>query len=466
MKKTTYHIFNYILLVLLVLFLSQLTLADINAEENSLTINIDYNTLQDDDNYLSFSGHSIVISNNGANSENITLSIINLNSDYRDFTLDSNSFALNPGETRTVHLSGKAPLKADQGKHEHISELRINTISGINKVLPLNTDVKSMLEINKIYVDVNENNEYRLSDDGDKISKLNPGDEIKLRFRLGNLFDEEYNDGNIDGDITVNLDDNDFGDEVDEEESFSIGPGEDIPTEEDETIISFIVPDTAEEGNYELSVDIDAKDDNGANYQIEWNLDLEVERNRNDLRIEKFSISPQDASCYRRVQILAKVTNFGTNLQKHSALLINNDKLGINQKYEFELDKGTSEDNSVSKELWLDLPLNKSAGIYEITATAYYNYDVITDRKITILTLVDCPTIKKETETINTQKNKTEENKTTNNDPSLVFLPGTTGPIATEDQSYQSEDLFFGIMIVAVVLLVVLIIIFFIVLLR
>lgn len=449
------------------LLISSFALADLTFTQNQLTLSLDYASLRDKDTMLSFSGHSFTITNDGPNPENITLSFANQNAAYRDFVLDATSFGLNVNESRVVHLSGKAPVNLDQGTHTAVVDVRATAISGTAKTATFAADVLPMVEIDKIYVKANDNIVDKIDQDNDRVKGLKPGDRIELGFRLSNRFDKDYNKGDLEGTINIKLDDSDFGDEVDEEQDFSLNAGEEMRSESDHILLSFDIPEDADEGDYSIDINIESKDDNKAKYTLSWDLEMQVKRERDDMDIRDFIVSPQELSCSRIAQISARAVNVGSDSQKYTILRFSNDQLGIDRSFSFSLDQGTSSDNSAIKTFVADIPSSKAAGTYEVVANLYYDQDKLADRKVAKITIKDCADrtqTPKSNASSQTQQTTTTPGVTTPAQPSANYsLP----PVQTQEQGpYQSSDYILGVMIVGVILLALLIIIFFIILLK
>ncbi len=444
------HNKNSIIIVSLLVFTLLLTstaLAEIVVEENDLTFDINYENLDDNDDELSIN-RQIIIRNTGENTENLTFSLEGLNTDY-DLTVTSSLEVSANGES-IITVSGTIPVNVDEGVHT-IGTLKIvGAIQG-EIIQTLKTDVQPMLELRRFYVYINGQNTETINDDGEKVTDLEPGDEIELRFHLKNLFDEDYDEGDIDGDLVIELYDSDFGDDVDEEEQFKIYAGEN--TEDEEIILSFVVPSDVEEGEYTLEIFIDGNDENKADYEINWELTLEVERRRDDVRVESFTLAPETVSCVRFAQLTAKVTNYGSDYQKHAALTLFNEDLEIDVHYDFELDRGTDRDNSVTKEFPFEVSKDVAAGTYQILASSFYDYNVLEDRQIVELVVEDCSldSEEEEEEEEETVEEETEEQEDDDEESTSDAVK------SVERKPLAKEDYLIGLIIVAIVMIFILI---------
>ncbi len=354
---------------------------------DGLTIKIDVDdlqTLNNKDKTLSFSGQTITLTNNAALE---TVSISTTATTGYTITPSVTSLSVPASSTATLTLSGEITLKnLDPGNHSNIGTLIINGQS-----YNLNLEMAPMLQLNKLRIYVNGNAEDSIKETDDKVSNLHPGDEVEIRFLLENLFDSDYDNGNIEeGTVRAQLDDSDFGDdEVDEEADFTLDANDEF-SESDAPSVKFTVPLEADEDEFTMEITVEANDDNNADYQIEWNLVLEVEREKDDVRIESATIIPSEMSCVRTAKMTATVTNFGSDAQKYSAVSFSNTELGIDKKFDFALQSGSSKDNSFTQEYSFTVGDKVAAGTYPIMVRAYYEYNILDDQTSASLVVKDC----------------------------------------------------------------------------
>ncbi len=353
-----------------------------------LTIKIDVDdlqTLNNNDKTLSFSGQTVTLTNNAALE---TVSISTTATTGYTITPSVTSLSVPASSTATLTLSGEITLKnVDPGNHSNIGTLIIN-----GQPYNLNLEMAPMLQLNKLRIYVNGNAEDSIKESDDKVSNLHPGDEVEIRFLLENLFDSDYDNGKIEGTVRAQLDDSDFGDdEVDEEADFTLDANDEFSESGSDTpSIKFTVPLEADEEEFTMEITVEANDDNNADYQIEWNLVLEVEREKDDVRVESATIIPSEMSCVRTAKITATVTNFGSDAQKYSAVSFSNTELGIDKKFDFALQSGSSKDNSFTQEYSFTIGDKVAAGTYPIMVRAYYEYNILDDQTSANLVVKDC----------------------------------------------------------------------------
>lgn len=377
------------------LLLAGLALAQVEPTDG-LTIKIDTDdlqTLNDDDDILDFSGQTITLANKGAAAE--TVSISTTATTGYTLTPSVTSLSVPASGTATFTLSGKITLNnLNPGNHSNIGTLVITGAGGTSQSFNLNLEMASMLQLNKLRIYVNGNAEDSIKESDDKVSNLYPGDEVEIRFLLENLFDSDYDNGDMeDGTVRAQLDDSDFGDdEVDEDDDFEeLNAGDEFGESDSDTpSIKFTIPLDADEDEFTLEISVEAEDGNKADYQIDWNLVLEVEREKDDVRIESATVIPSEMSCVRTAKITATVANFGSDAQKYSAVAFSNAELGIDKKFDFALQSGSSEDNSFTQEYSFTVGDKVTAGTYPIMVRAYYEYNVLDDQTSANLVVKDC----------------------------------------------------------------------------
>jgi hypothetical protein len=473
--------------ILLVLLAAMVSAKVELSNANELVIPVDYGDLNDNDNEFVFENHNIILKNTGTAAENVIVSITGLNSGYTNFKLDgsttlSKNITLNSDGTESITISGEIPVGLDVGKTSSFGKLNVGSDS-----FDLTAEIESMLELKNIYVFINDIKEKNLNDEGDTISDLTPGDKVELRFGLDNKFDNDYNDGDIDGTITIQLDDSDFGEDIDEDIDFTLGAG-DNTGESDGPMFSFTIPSDADENDYTLEITIDADDDNNANYEINWNIDISVDRKSDDVRIEQMQLLPAEVSCSRKFVLSTKVTNYGSDSQKYGSLNLISSDLGIDQKYDFTLDSGTSNNNFAMKEYTGEAKADLAPGTYTITGKAFYDYTTISDLSEAKLVVKEC--VKPTKTASNVTENKSAEviTSTINLDTKgATAKPTTTAPAKTAaattnapttdgnqlssaviaqiiESPYSADDYILAGLVVAIILMLVLIVLFIVVL--
>lgn len=433
--------------LVIILCLSNSVLATLEVDNDDLTPSVNYENLDENEDSLYFEQH-ITLTNSGNETESLTFELQNLKTDY-NLILSQTTLELAAGTSLDLIVSGDIPVNIDQGTSEY-GTLKINGTS--ESTHSLKTDVQSMLEIKELKVYVNGQKVKTVNNDEEKVKNLGPGDEVQLKFQLRNLFDSDYNNGDIEGDITLELYSTSFGEDIDEEETFDIVAGESFNTEEEEIVLAFTVPTTVEEDDYTLKITIQSKDDNKAEYTTEWDLILEVKRENDDLRIEKLTLSPEQVTCNQNFDVTVEVVNYGSNRQRYAALSLINTNLEINEEFPFELPKGTSEDNNIVKTFTLNLGPEVVPGIYPLIASAFYDSNVLDDKETVNLIVEKCTEVIQDIDDESKEQIVEEEEETS-------MLTSSAIVKVLEKQPYSSEDLMVALMLVAITAVFILIIV-------
>lgn len=379
---------------------------------------------------------------------------------------------INAGESKELTLSGKIPVTADQGTND-IGTLTVTSSAGPTSH-PLKTEVRNMLEIDEINIYVDEHKEKTVDSNNEDLKDLVPGSKVQLGFRLKNLFDNDYDEGDIDGDITITLDDSDFDDDVDESEEFTLDAGDKHDSKDQEIVLEFEIPQQAKAGTYNLDIKVEGEDGNNAKYAAEWTLKLKVERENDDVRVSSLTVSPEEAVCGGNVKITAEVVNFGDDRQRHAALVLENADLGIDENLDFVLESGTDDDYSVIKVINFEVPADLAAGTYAIKASAYYDYNRGDDFKTVNLVVKACSEVDASDEPTETASDDTEEEE-----EEVVVLPSSgeteddgadlissSVVVETTENSFTPSDIMMIILSAAIVLVLALLVLFALILLK
>lgn len=470
--KRNHTIIIVLCALLTISLVSHRALAAIEVSPSELSTTVNYDALRDNKDKISVSFPTITLTNTGNATETITFSFTELPSNH-DLSLSQTSVSLNAGSSTSVSISGTIPVNPDQGKHS-IGKLKITSSTG-DALYPLQTDVLSMLKLREVRVIVNGVEKKTFNDDT-SMSNLKPGDALELHFRLENLFDDNYDNGDIDGTISVDIEDSDFEGDVNEQEDFSLGAGKRITSENEEMVISFTIPALAKEGDYKAAIKIEGEDQNNANYEQNLELTLKVERQQDDLRVQTLTVSPAELSCFRKAELVAKVSNQGKNRQKNSVLTIINSDLNINIKENFDLPAGTSEHSMVNKLYSLDLPKDLKADSYPIVGTVFYDFNQFADRQTATLVIKPCTTAPS-APTTPQETSKEEPTAATTAASAPIKTEKVVAATAHDNASstvvktmelppYTAEDYLIAAVIVAIIFILALIIIFFMILMK
>ena len=471
MDKKISMLFIGIFMVLTLAVFAQAATITSGLTSGKVVLDVDYSKLTKDDKNnetLDLSALSLVVSNTGNTSETVSLSLSGVTTGYT-LGLSNSSLTLGNGSTETITLKANVPIDVDS------YDSATDTLNNIGKLkvgsteYQIATKVKSMLELDEIKVYVDGKKEDTLDNTGDKISDVRPGSKIELKFDVENKFDDDYKNGDIQN-IEVNVkfkdsdDDDDFDADIDEDaDEFDLDAGE-----KDNTIsIKFDVPGKADEKTYDLIVSVEGKDDNGAKHYITWDVELEIDRKKDDVQLESASLTNSNFKCVRSSTLRTKLTNYGSNSHKDAALSIYSKGLGLNYNFQnIYLDEDPTEtDNSYTKVIPFNIGDTQKAGSYYIEIRGYIDNTKQVAYKSFTVKVEDC-------KTTSTTKNKSSDvivvsgtpNSGTGTTTTTTGTAGTTSTTAkpkvstTETGFTQIRGvvIFMGIVVVLLVVLIVL----------
>ncbi len=450
-----------------------------------VAFDVNYKALdEDDDNTekISLGGKTLTFLNNGNASENVQLELLNIASGYT-LNLSASSFALNSNASQTVTINGQIPLSEDSGVHT-IGQLRFGSTT-----YDIIANVESMLDLVEVVVYADGNKENTISNENEDTDDLRPGMEVELRFEIENLFDKDYDNGDIDiNELTVKLnndnDEDDYGDEIDEEprDSFDeLEAGEKVEGEDIVVVLS--IPAEAKEGSYELEINLEGEDGNNAKHTVTWLVSLVIDREKDDVQFETVELTDSSIKCGETTYLNLELTNYGSNNQDKAAVSVYNQVLGINENYvNIKLDKNPEDsDNSFSKRIPITVNNTVKAGDYHIEVRSFLNNNKEKELRDVKLTVEKCsaavPVVADEeeeaAETTGEAEEDLTETATGDEDDSEVVetteneIPITSGAvIQTVEDPYSIEDFMVATLIIAFVLVIAMIVIFVVILVK
>lgn len=333
-----------------------------------------------------------------------------------------------------VTLTITVPKDQDSEKSK-VGTLKLTAGTTITQ-LPINMETESKLSFKGVEVDVAGETDSDVSE-GDKVNKKALLlDEVTFSIEMENLFPNENKEGDMeDVEITATIEGLDDGDDVEEtSDNFDLG------TEDKETQdIVFTIPKIADDQLYDVTLVVEGEDENGATHKAVRNFQLEVKKEKDDVRITKAEVSPSTVACDETFTLSVDVSNYGSNKAEDVYVNIFNKDLGIDIKEEgLTLDKSvTKKTNKFTKtyELMVKTPSDSNKkvaqGKYPITVYSFVDSDKKTDEEFAYVTVsADCKKAEEK------KQEPVVEVKTTNGG---VSVTGTTGA-AVKDTSAESEE--------------------------
>lgn len=223
-------------------------------------------------------------------------------------------------------------------------------------------EVCEKLNVKNLKVYVNGKKDGSADESGGKIEAI-PGSEIEIKIELENLYKEDIKieDISIDGII-----EDVFGNDLKDEERFGLNFGS-----SKEATLAFNVPKEAEEGDYDLTIEINGENERGFKYSKKIEFDVDVEKKENYVIFDKFEFSPSDARCGSSINLQVGIINLGLAKEK-PILKIFNEELGISIEDKFDLDIEFP-GNKAGKNYKILIPRGIKSGIYEVAADLIYS---------------------------------------------------------------------------------------------
>jgi hypothetical protein len=480
-----------LLLFVLFIFSTSLVSAAIDISETDVILEVDYSEFDDQDIKAVEYFTSFKIISSEEVEKTITFRVDNLPTKYNLVGL--NPVTLAPGETRTVGFNVNVTHTLGAGQSS------IGTIVAMEGETTLDQagliqNTKSMLELREIEVDYTSNEDKSERDsfsNEDEIrysldKKVRPGSEVEIKFELENLFDKDYDrDGDLENiELKIDADDNDIFDS-DFEEDYDLDDME--PDKKQIFTVTFTIDEEAEAKEYILEITLKAEDGKNAEYEIYKELEIDVEREKNDIRVAKSEISPSIiTTCDSSFTFDFEIKNFGTKDQKFAGFSIYNKELNINENAaNLQLDEFDDRDNEYKNTFVFDLPKNLKAGNYPLDINTYYNRDDISDNEIVNVVIKECDSaVEDPKEETNSNNNNNNDDTTTQNKENNVEVTNSNQNENNVDTSsentkisssnvfrsvedpYSAQDLLIAMIIVGGVLLLSIIIILLVILLR
>ena len=360
---------------------------DVSAGTN-VTADVTYENLEDRASTVTVT-KSIEVKNNGASSETVALALVNPAKAGLTATFSETTFTLAAGATKTVTMTMIVPVTFNSGNNA-AGSVQASFNNGQTALTPVTLNVKSMVQIDDLDVEIGEEDESNV-DDGDTIDiEATPEDEVVLRFKVSNLFDDKYDDGDLDDtELTVTIDDSNFGDDIDEDANeFDINAGEDSNDVE----VRFTIPDDAEDGIYDMVITVEAKQESGAVHTDTITVGLEVNLENDDVRIVSIEPSSLSLRCNRDATISVHVKNYGKDDQDEVVINVDSSELDINERFTgISLDELGDRDNDIRREFRVSLD-DKPAGTYDVDVRVFINGDDLMDDETLSIELENCGT--------------------------------------------------------------------------
>jgi hypothetical protein len=247
----------------------------------------------------------------------------------------------------------------------------------VNQSFQINVKRSPRLIISDLDVKIDGKSDKNLKNNSLIDEEAEPGSDVEFEVKIENLFTREEGIEIEDIQVEIRILDIDDDDDLEEEaDEFDLKSGNDKSVK-----LSFDIPLDADEDTYDVVIDVEGDDNNGTIHNIRWNLELEVNKKTNEVKILRYSVSPSEVRCDRTLSITVDVINTGSEDEDDVRIEILNADLGISFLINgIELDEG-SRNNRASKTVTATIGSNVLPGIYPILITAFFDGRVSQTKK-------------------------------------------------------------------------------------
>ncbi|MFP4524007.1 MAG: hypothetical protein ACLFO2_01645 [Candidatus Woesearchaeota archaeon] len=371
--------------------------------------------------------------------------------DKYELALTPSSTTIPAGGSIETSYTARVPEDQDSGT-ERIGTITATGTTGSDDLTTtkyINLEVENNLIIDRTTMTVDGQSD-RLDDGDTHDEEARPGDEVEIEVKAENTFDYDVEIEDIEVIIEA---DNDL--EWDDEEDVK-----DLDEGDKETAtFTFRVPEDADEDDYEITITVRGEDEEGARHGEEWTIELEVEKEAEDLRITDVDATPSYITCggSRRVALNIDITNAGRkDLDAATLRIKSNSDLDFEEIIRsIEIDEG----ERTTERTTMNVPEGIPGGEYYIDVEAY------TSSRESDLTSVESTNIAVEDCEPQDQNGTDDEDDDEDEDDGMEIIPPPQTEIIDEGRGEKpglfdrEGDLYLALLIVIAVLLVVLIIV-------
>ncbi|MBI2138080.1 tandem-95 repeat protein [Candidatus Woesearchaeota archaeon] len=275
----------------------------------------------------------------------------------------------------------------------YIFQLRVTDNSGLTSsdTVTIIVGEVSKLQISDLDVKVEDKTSKDIKN-GEKISRrAKPGDKIVFDIEVQNTFSSSTGTDIEDIEAEVTIKDIDDGDDL--EENIDL---EDLGTGDDDSgTVEFIIPSIVDEEVYDVEIKVDGDADNGDTQRQTFNIQLEVEKDKDELIIDRASLSQAKVACDRSPSLSLRVVNIGSNDQDEVKVAIESTELGISESFDdIQLDEGDQEEDITFEDsISLDISDAILPGTYQIRIKAFVENSKLVDDKVLSLEVGKCAQI-------------------------------------------------------------------------
>jgi len=311
------------------------------------------------------------------------------------------------------------------------------------------------LIITDVDVKVGSKSDKNLEDNDDISDEAAPGDTVTFSIEVANNFTRDDDVEIEDITITVTIEGIDDDDDL-EEESKEFDLKEDKDTKKK---ITFKIPLEVDEDTFDVEILVEGDTDKNGSQEVRMDLTLEVEKEDDEVRFLRNSLTPSEIKCSRTVQLSTAVINTGSDDQEDAELEITNTELGVSFRETFDLsDEPFDDDSKFRKTFTFNIDQDVAPGIYTILSKVTFNEGRDTESETVELAVAQCEIFAVEEEE--------EEQEVVVVQPPVVTEPVDLGVVTagvvsaptlpvTEEKSLFQSNGFLAVLVAGEVLLVI-----------
>ena len=309
------------------------------------------------------------------------------------------------------------------------------------------------LIITDVDVKVGSKTDKNLEDDDDIDREAAPGDTVTFTIEVANNFTRDDDVEIEDIVITVTIEGIDDGDDL-EEESREFDLRED---RDEKKKITFKIPLEVDEDTFDVLIEVEGDTKKNGSQEVKMDLTLEVEKEDDEVRFLRNSLTPSEIKCSRTVQLSTAVINTGSDDQEDADLEITNIELGVSFRETFDLsDDPFDDDSKFRKTFTFNVDQDVAPGIYPILSKVTFNDGRDTESETSELVVAQCEIFAEEE----------EEEEVVVVQPPVVTEPAdleviTAGIVSapslpvTEEKSLFQSNAFLAVLVAGEVLLII-----------
>ncbi len=287
-----------------------------------------------------------------------------------------------PGGQFMVTVHTMVPLNADSGV-DTVGTL-VFTSNEVNASSDIMTDAESMLEFDTVKVSIDDSSWDTMDDGSTADDDARPGDTFAIEVKVENLFDDDYDEGEM-NDIEINViffGAGEDGDNIEGDLDIDLDAGDKSDLEEidfDDDNIDW----DSDSGKLTVELVAEAEDENGASHRAFFNFSINVDReNKADFIFMRFD-SPSQVECGRSFRIYIDGRSIGEKTDDEVVLKVESSQFGISIREEFEMgaydddadcdamDRDDDDCVEFNYHLDVDVPADMAPGNYPIIAKLF-----------------------------------------------------------------------------------------------